>query len=414
MRLRLGCSAPMRALALALAVLVAAPVPAGAQQSPLATQQSLRQSQANDFWALVPPDIRAQLGNDSCVWANDLECDDPQFGGTGACAPGTDASDCRAMAMGGDNSCQWALDGTCHEVGIGTGLCASGTDSHDCADVAFLRNRTNSCARAFDGVCDEPGIGTGLCAANTDTADCVGRARPAQMRDHFFGHDDRELVDVSVMPWRAIGLVELSGGTCTGALIGPRHVATSAHCLLDGAGGRIKALTFRAGASGAVDSGHAGISAYLIAPDYQSGDMPPHGGNGNDWAILTLDRPLGADVGYLAPLLLDKPALDAIASGDFRVSQAGYSWDTGDRLSGHRDCRVLAAYNDGSLIHDCDSTRGDSGSPLITRHDGAWRLVALDSRFWRPQPPYEDFASSHLAVDTRAFAGGLRQLGLID
>lgn len=75
---------------------------------------------------------------------------------------------------------------------------------------------------------------------------------------------------------------------------------------------------------------------------------------------------------------------------------------------------MLAAYNDGSLIHDCDSTQGDSGSPLIVRHDDAWRLVALDSRFWRPQPPYAGFASSHLAVDTRAFAGALRQLGLID
>lgn len=395
-------------MALCLALMPAAvvvPSPASAQQSP---------GTAQDLWALVPPDIRARLGNDSCIWAHDLECDDPQFGGTGACAPGTDASDCRAMAIGGDNSCRLAFDGQCHEVGIGSGLCASGTDSHDCRDLAFLRNRSNACERAFDGICDEPGIGTGLCPANTDTADCVGRARPSQARDHFFGHDDRELVDVAVMPWRAIGLLEFRGGACTGALVGPRHVTSSAHCLLDGAGGQIKALTFRAGVSGEVEAGRAGISDYLIAPNYQPGDMPPHGGNGNDWAILTLDRDLGAEAGFLRPFVLDKPALDAIAAGDLHVSQAGYSWDTGAWLSGHRDCRVLAAYTDGSLIHDCDSTLGDSGSPLMVQRDGEWRLLAVDSRFWRPQPPYQGFPSSHLAVDTRAFAGALRELGVID
>ena len=32
-------------------------------------------------------------GNDSCQWANDLECDEPEVG-TGACEAGTDYSDC--------------------------------------------------------------------------------------------------------------------------------------------------------------------------------------------------------------------------------------------------------------------------------------------------------------------------------
>lgn len=365
------------------------------------------------LWAAVPAEIRAGLGDDSCRWAHDLECDDIRFGGTGACTEGTDASDCRALAVGGDNSCRWANDGECDEPGIGTGVCTSGTDTNDCRAVAFLRNRSNNCEHAFNGICDEPGTGTGLCPAHTDTADCVGRSRPATARDHYFGHDDRVMLDVTEMPWRAVGLVQLSEGSCTGALIGPRLVATAAHCLLGPDGAVVKALQFRAGAWGDSEQGRAGISGYVIAPDYTAEDAPPHGGNGDDWALLTLDRDLGLELGYVAPMLIDKEDQQTIRAGQFAVSQAGYSWDTGNWLSGHLDCQVLTTYNDGSLIHDCDTTRGDSGSPILHLRDGEWRLLAVDSQFFAPQPPHPEMSSAHLAVDTRAFVQALRDAGAL-
>lgn len=84
--------------------------------------------------------------DNSCRWANDGECDEPRYGGTGACPDGTDHNDCAApagkeTALPADiaNSCEWANDGQCDENRAGgTGLCADGTDTNDCgpADTA--------------------------------------------------------------------------------------------------------------------------------------------------------------------------------------------------------------------------------------------------------------------------------------
>lgn len=362
----------------------------------------------------VPRDVRAQLGDDSCRWANDRECDDPDFGGTGACERGTDASDCRAMAIGGDNTCRWADDNECDEPGIGTGVCISGTDTNDCRAVAFLRNRTNSCETSLNGICEEPGQGNGSCRANTDTADCVSRDRPAEARDHFFGHDDRVHVDVSQMPWRVVGSLELPDGSCTATLIGPRTLATAAHCMMGENGVHSKGVSFRVGRWGDRDNGRANVIASLVAPDYSPDSAAPGRGNGDDWAILTLDRDLGLEHGFVRPYVLNKTDQRLIAAGELIVSQAGYSWDTGEYISGHMDCQVLRAYPDGSFIHTCDTTRGDSGSPIMINRNGEWLLIAVDSQFFEAQQPYPNMSSSHLAVDTRAFEQELRRAGVLD
>ena len=56
------------------------------------------------------PGAAPPAGNDSCRWANDNECDDPDIG-TGACTQGTDYSDCRRIRQNReDDSCRWARD----------------------------------------------------------------------------------------------------------------------------------------------------------------------------------------------------------------------------------------------------------------------------------------------------------------
>jgi len=364
--------------------------------------QELYTDALDRLMAMVPANLRDQLGTDSCDYANDAECDDAFFGGTGACTDGTDATDCRGLAIGGDDSCQYANDDECDEPGIGGGYCISGTDSADCATVAFLRNRDDTCDSAFNAICDET-PGTGLCAPNTDTADCEGRGRPAEAGNHYFGRDDRILVDNSQMPWRAIGLITMPEGICTGTLIGPHHVLTAAHCLTTDGKTVAMPLTFHAGLSHGTNYGKSAVVDAFFSPGYNPEPAEPGQGNGQDWGIVILADDLGLDVGFLDIHVLTDTDIAGISTEGMLVNQAGYSWDTGRNLSGNRGCRVTRAFADNSLLHECDTTQGDSGSPLLLRRGDDWEIIAVDSQFFDPESKNSAFESGNLAVDSRAF-----------
>jgi protease YdgD len=329
-----------------------------------------------------PPKPGASMSprdSDTCQWAHDFECDEPDIG-TGACPLHTDYSDCRFLRDGETDDCQWAADGECDEPGLGTGACTQGTDRTDCAAIVNLRFRDDSCDTAFNGVCEEQGsparTGPARCPARSDRADCVGRERPPTIFDHFQGRDDRELLDASVYPWSAVGVLSLDDDAeCTGSLVARDVVLTAAHCVHDDDGNLAPAGVFRSGFGRRGGPLEATVTGYFVAPRFSPRLFDETDKlDGTDWTYLRLDRPLGDELGVISIMTLTN--LDGVT-----LDQAGYSWDTEGHLSGHLGCEAAALGADGTLEHRCDTTNGDSGSPILIVREGIYGIVAVDSNF---------------------------------
>jgi protease YdgD len=189
------------------------------------------------------------------------------------------------------------------------------------------------------------------------------------------GADDRVALDPTAWPWHALGRINQgTGAHCTGTLVAPDAVLTAAHCVFHGRTQRRlqpQELHFVAGYRRGDYLAHARGRAVVLAPGYRYRRSPTLAEVAVDWAIVLLDRPLA-----IRPIPLRTLPADGALEG--RLQRAGYSQDRAHLLSIHDGCHLQGLLAGGRvLLTDCDSTRGDSGSPLLWRQGEQVWLVGV-------------------------------------
>ncbi len=186
----------------------------------------------------------------------------------------------------------------------------------------------------------------------------------------------RMLADAQEYPWSALGRLNLAGhGFCTGVLIGPRQVLTGAGCLYAARENRWwqpQELHFIAAYQKDSFLADSGIADFTVAPGYNPQAGTSLANVTSNWAIVTLQKPIGAQTGWLGLEWDSRRLQQAAQSGAAVYLRAGYRTDWPHAVSLHFGCDEGA----GGLVSLCAPTPTERGLPTFVADKGGLRVLA--------------------------------------
>lgn len=204
--------------------------------------------------------------------------------------------------------------------------------------------------------------------------------------------DERERVDATTIlthPWRSVGFhrhdfSEGSSYRCTGTLIAPHLVLTNAHCIhRDQYQGRIVASEFapaqhQVHAEGEIIRPFGSAPAYdfIANDDWLVEEDSPH-----DYGLLLLSRPF-EDIDSFMPLVFDDPGTPILHIAGYPAvvhedTPEYEPWSKTQWYSQSSNAQVGTGPNDRLILHDADTSGGNSGSPIWREDAGQARIIGV-------------------------------------
>jgi protease YdgD len=127
------------------------------------------------------------------------------------------------------------------------------------------------------------------------------------------------------------------------------------------------------GSAGDKFVGSARAISFVVGPRFDPENIAKV--RGSDWAIITLDRKLGASDQTL-------PVDSVMSKAGTPIVIGGYSYDRALYVTADAHCKILADLFDPAgeplLVHDCTAKQGASGAPVLVFDHDHWIIRGVD------------------------------------
>lgn len=185
---------------------------------------------------------------------------------------------------------------------------------------------------------------------------------------NVIGDDDRSELATNSLPGRAIG--RLDGG-CTAFMVGKNYAMTAAHCVYNPETQTLRTdlKTLKVAPNGDTSFAESWISSVWI------GTTQPVEERSRDWAILKLEKDIGTKTGWFG--VSNQNILQNLP---FTTALAGYTSDIdgGEKPHVQTRCYIMKIDENGRLLHECDTSKGSSGSPMFTKTNDGYYVAAIN------------------------------------